>query len=153
LLTARISKHGFWVADMLINSLKYLFPGFDPLRDAELRGDGGEPVIHAWYRAEPQPTAEELEAVRVVAEAAAARAAMPSMTPAQLDLALLQFGLLDAVEAFVAAADRPTQIAYKRVQMFQRNNPLLNTAAGLLGMTDEQIDAVWMYGAALRPGE
>lgn len=78
---------------------------------------------------------------------------MPSLTPAQLDLALLHFGLLDAVEAFVAAADRPTQIAYKRVQTFERSNPLLSTAAGLLGMTAEQIDAVWMYGAALRPGE
>lgn len=84
--------------------------------------------------------------------AAAARAAMPTLTPAQLDLALLQFGLLDAVEAFVAAANRPTQIAYKRVQTFERSNPLLNTAAGLLGMTDEQIDAVWKYGAALKPG-
>ncbi len=84
---------------------------------------------------------------------AGARAAMPALTPAQLDLALLQFGLLDAVEAFVAAADRPTQIAYNKVQVFERSNPLLNTAAGLLGMTDEQIDAVWMYGAALLPGE
>jgi len=92
-----------------------------------------------------EPTAQESSAI--------ARAAMPSLTPAQLDLALLQFGLLDAVESFVAAADRPTQIAYKRVQTFERSNPLLNTAAGLLGMTDEQIDAVWMYGAALRPGE
>lgn len=130
--------------------LNYL--GFSLDRDFRLH-QGATGIDVEWLSAEPQPTAEELEAVRVVAEATAARAAMSTLTPAQLDLALLQFGLLDAVEAFVSAADRPTQIAYKRVQTFERSNPLLNTAAGLLGMTDEQIDAVWMYGAALRPGE
>lgn len=138
---------------MLTTLIAYLFPGVDFESEVIVVDDGQGSYIAHWGRAEPQPTAEELEAARPAAEAAAARAAMPTLTPAQLDLALLQFGLLDAVEAFVAAADRPTQIAYKRVQTFERSNPLLNTAAGLMGMTDEQIDAVWMYGAALRPGE
>lgn len=128
--------------------LLYLRPDLTPNSDY-YAGETG----FTWLHTSPTPTPEQIEAARPAAEAAAARAAMPSLTPAQLDLALLQFGLLDAVEAFVAAADRPTQIAYKRVQTFERSNPLLNTAAGQLGMTDEQIDAVWMYGASLKPGE
>jgi hypothetical protein len=85
-------------------------------------------------------------------QAAIARRNMPTLTPAQLDLALLHFGLLDTVEAFVAAADRATQIAYRRVQTFERSNPLLNAAAQQLGMTDEQMDGIWMFGAAITPG-
>ena len=137
----------------IVTAIEYLFRGIELDRDYVVRDDGTGPYISRWSRPEPQPTPEELEAARPAAEAWAARQAMPTLTPAQLDLALLQFGLLDAVEAFVAATDRPTQIAYKRVQTFERSNPLLNTAAGLLGMTDEQIDAVWMYGASLTPGE
>ncbi len=136
---------------MIAETLAHL--GFVVITDFELQDDGDGPYIAKWNRPELQPTPEELEAARPAAEVWAARQAMPSLTPAQLDLALLQFGLLDAVEAFVAAAGRPTQIAYKRIQTFERGNPLLNTAAGLLGMTDEQIDAVWMYGASLTPGE
>lgn len=56
---------------MLLRTLEHLFPGFDPLRDCELRGDGGEPVIHAWYRSEPQPTDAELKAAEPAALAAA----------------------------------------------------------------------------------
>lgn len=137
--------------------LSYMFPGIDigevGAECTIIKGFDNVQKIETWNRPEPQPTPEELEAARPAAEVWAARQAMPTLTPAQLDLALLQFGLLDAVEAFVAAADRPAQIAYKRVQTFERSNPLLNTAAGLLGMTDEQVDAVWMYGAALEPGE
>lgn len=136
--------------------LQHLFPGIEIGEQGSecsiFMGADGVPRIETWNRPEPQPTAEELEASRPAAEAWAARQVMPTLTPAQLDLALLQFGLLDAVEAFVAAADRPTQIAYKRVQTFERSNPLLNTAAGMMKMTDEQVDAVWMYGAALTPG-
>lgn len=136
---------------MLAETLAYL--GFAVLTDFELQDEGAGPYIAKWNLPQPQPTAEELEAARPAAEAAAARAAMPTLTPAQLDLALLQFGLLDAVEAYVATADQETQIAYKKVKTFKRSNRLLNTAAGLLGMTAAQIDAVWMYGAALEPGE
>lgn len=127
--------------------LLYLRPGLTPNSDY-YAGETG----FVWMHESTAPTPDEIDAARPAAEAAAARAAMPTLTPAQLDLALLQFGLLDAVEAFVAAADRPTQIAYKRVQTFERSNPLLNTAAGLLRMTDEQVDAVWMYGSTLTPG-
>lgn len=138
---------------MLTTQIAYLFPGVDFESEVVVVDDGQGAHIAIWNRPEPQPTAEELESARPAAEAWAARQAMPTLTPAQLDLALLQFGLLDAVEAFVAAADRETQIAYKKVKTFKRSNRLLNTAAGLLGMTDEQVDAVWMYGAALEPGE
>jgi len=116
--------------------------------DDEVIFEGDIQEIMVWDEAQ-----QNIRAPNEAEIAAAARAAMPSLTPAQLDLALLQFGLLDAVEAYVAAADRPTQIAYKKVKTFKRSNLLLNTAAGLLGMTDKQVDAVWMYGAALEPGE
>ena len=128
--------------------LLYLQPELVPNSDY-YAGETG----FVWLHESTAPTLDEIDAARPAAAAAAARAAMPTLTPAQLDLALLQFGLLDAVEAYVAAADRETQIAYKKVKTFKRSNRLLNTAAGLLGMTDEQVDAVWMYGAALEPGE
>lgn len=137
---------------MLSRTLIYMYPGIDLERDVIVVEEGSGPYIARWNDPRPQPTPEEIEAARPAAEAWWARRNMPTLTPAQLDLALLHFGLLDTVEAFVTAADRATQIAYRRVQTFERSNPLLNAAAQQLGMSDEQMDGIWMFGAAITPG-
>ena len=66
---------------------------------------------------------------------------------AQFILALLQVGLLDEVEAAIAAADRPTQINYKERLEFERGYPLIATMAAVLGKTDAEIDALFMLAA------
>lgn len=125
--------------------------GFSP-DDFLLADDGAGAYIAAWHSAQPQPTPEEIEAARPAAEAWWARRNMPTLTPAKLKIALHRLGLLDAVKAFVEAADVETQIAFYEVIDFERSNPLLNAAAKQLGMTDEQVDSIWMYGAAITPG-
>ena len=127
-----------------------MFPGFDPLRDCELRGDGGEPVIHAWYRSEPQPTEAEIEAAAPAALAAAARAAIKPVTRRQMLTALHRAGLLATIKGAVAASgDVELQIAFDESQEFQRNNPFLATMAAALGKTDAEVDAIFALAATL----
>ena len=58
----------------------------------------------------------------------------------QAKLALLQFGLLDTVEAMIAGADRATQIAWNSAAAFSRSSVLLISMATAMGLTDQQLD-------------
>ena len=68
---------------------------------------------------------------------------------AQFILALLQIGLLDEVEAAIAAADRATQINYKERLEFERSYPLIATMAAVMGKTDAEIDGLFVLAATL----
>lgn len=71
-----------------------------------------------------------------------------SITPRQLKLALLDAGLLDAIEAFVAAAPREVQIGWNNTVEYLRTDALLNEMAAAFGMTAEQIDGIFIAAAA-----
>ncbi|SMF94608.1 hypothetical protein SAMN02949497_1929 [Methylomagnum ishizawai] len=81
--------------------------------------------------------------------------AMPSpldsivATPSQFRLALLQSGLLDAVEAYVATQPRPTQIEYEYAPQIHSQNPLIVAAAQALGLTDGQRLALFQLAVTL----
>ena len=72
-----------------------------------------------------------------------------SITPRQVRLLLLQQGLLDQVEAMIAAQDRATQITWQFASVFLRDNPLLVALAANLGLTTAQIDGFFTDAAAL----
>ena len=97
------------------------------------------------------------------AEADAIRAAQPvpappvpqQVTRAQGKAVLIQMGLWQSVLDFVAAIPDATQKALAEValhdtQFWQRNSPFLNTAATALGITQEQMDALFIQASQVQ---
>lgn len=72
-----------------------------------------------------------------------------SVSARQFKLQLLATGLLDDVEAWVAAQDRSVQIAYANSGSFVRSEPMMQQGFTDLGFTPEQIDAFFTAAAAL----
>ena len=73
---------------------------------------------------------------------------------AQGKAALIKAGLWSGVLSFVAAIPGDTQRALAEValhdtQHWQRNSPFLNAAKSGLGMTDEQLDALFVAAAQI----
>lgn len=71
------------------------------------------------------------------------------LTARQAKLALHAAGLLDDVDAAVAAADKATQIEWEYAAEIRRDWPTLAVMAGALGMTDAQLDGMFTAGALL----
>lgn len=63
------------------------------------------------------------------------------VTARQFKLQLLDAGLLDSVDAWIAGQDRATQIAYENSGTFVRTDPMMQAGFAALGFTPEQIDA------------
>jgi len=72
-----------------------------------------------------------------------------SITPRQAKLALYGAGLLDAVEIAVASADKVVQIHYHEATIWYRTDPVLNGLAAQLGMTDSQLDELFLSASKL----
>lgn len=76
-----------------------------------------------------------------------------SVTRRQARLALLQAGLLETVNATIAAMPSPAkeraQIDWDDAQTFDRDNQLLAQMAGALGLNDAALDALFVAAAAL----
>ena len=77
------------------------------------------------------------------------RPAVPQIvTRAQFKLALLDIGLLDDVDALVAASnDRALQINWAERLEFERNHPLVIATAALF-KTEAEIDALFVLAAS-----
>ena len=71
------------------------------------------------------------------------------VSAAQGRLALLQADALDALEAWVASQDRATQIEYAARGEWRRDWPLVATGATVLGLTDGQVDDLFILAATL----
>ena len=87
-------------------------------------------------------------------EAAAIEADRKSKVPQvitirQARLALLAAGLLDSVEAAVAAGDRTVQIEWEYVTELRRDWPTLVALAGALGLTELQVDELFIMASGL----
>ena len=65
------------------------------------------------------------------------------ITPLQSKLQLLEFGLLDEVEALVTA-DRKVQLYWEYASVIERDNEILLMMATSLGMTEEQLDDLFI---------
>lgn len=70
-----------------------------------------------------------------------------TITRFQARAALLAAGLLDQVEAAVAASDAQVQLAWAESIEFPRLSPTIAALAAVMGLTDEQLDE--LFGAAL----
>ena len=71
------------------------------------------------------------------------------ITIRQARLALLAAGLLDNVDAAVAAGDRTAQIEWEYVTELRRDWPTLVGLASVLGLTDLQVDELFVIASGL----
>lgn len=67
-----------------------------------------------------------------------------SVTMRQARLALLQAGLLDNVEAAISIADKSVQIEWEYSNAVERNNSVVKQMSLVLGLTDQQIDELFV---------
>jgi len=67
----------------------------------------------------------------------------------QAKAALSAAGLLDKTEALVARADPITQLAWAEVIEFRRNSPTILALQGAMGLTDAQLDALFLAASAI----
>ncbi|MBP8282895.1 MAG: hypothetical protein KAX46_03125 [Chromatiaceae bacterium] len=77
------------------------------------------------------------------------RRALLRCSPAQGRLALLNAGLLDAVEAWVATQSRAVQIEYASRPEWRRDWPLVANAGLAFGLTDAQLDDLFTLAPTL----
>ena len=71
------------------------------------------------------------------------RERMPRLTPIEFDIKLVDAGLYDQVQELIAS-DIKLKIAYTRATFFSRTDPFIDQARIALGLTDEQVDAMWL---------
>lgn len=72
-----------------------------------------------------------------------------AVTPRQARLALLNANLLDAVEAYIAQASRSIQIEWEFANAIRRDWPPVVQVASTLGLSNEQVDALFAAAARL----
>ena len=68
---------------------------------------------------------------------------MPTLAPIEFDIKLNNAGLYDAVQELIKD-NFEMRIAYTRATFFSRTDPFIDQARLALGLTDEQVDAIWI---------
>ena len=71
------------------------------------------------------------------------RSIMPTLTPIEFDIKLVNAGLYDQVQELIAS-DTKLKIVYTRATFFSRTDPFIDQARIALNLTDEQVDSMWM---------
>lgn len=72
-----------------------------------------------------------------------ARERMPSLSPIEFDLKLVQHNLYDAVQDLISN-NLEIKIAYNRATFFSRTSEFIEQARQLLDLTNEQVDEMWL---------
>ena len=71
------------------------------------------------------------------------RKRIPILKPIEFDITLNNAGLYDAVQELIKD-NFELRIAYTRATYFSRTDPFIDQARIALGLTDEQVDEIWM---------
>ena len=71
------------------------------------------------------------------------RTQMPNLTPIEFDIKLNNAGLYDVVQELIKDSFE-LRIAYNRATFFSRTDLFIDQARIALGLTDEQVDAIWV---------
>ena len=72
-----------------------------------------------------------------------ARLRMPNLTPIEFDIKLVDAGLYDQVQE-LTQSDVKLKIAYTRATFFSRTDPFIDQARIALGLTDAEVDTIWV---------
>ena len=68
---------------------------------------------------------------------------MPALKPIDFDIKLNNAGLYDTVQELIKD-NFELRIAYTRATFFSRTDPFIDQARIALGLTDEQVDEMWI---------
>ena len=68
---------------------------------------------------------------------------MPRLAPIEFDTKLKNNGLYDVVQELIKD-NFELRIAYTRATFFSRTDPFIDQAQIALGLTDEQVDSIWL---------
>lgn len=71
------------------------------------------------------------------------------VTRLQAKMALYNAGLLDDADAIIAQADGVTTLFWREAATFERSHPLIASLGAQLGLTSEDIDALFVAAAQL----
>ena len=71
------------------------------------------------------------------------RSRFPALSPIEFDIKLNSAGLYDTVQDLIKD-NFELRIAYTRATFFSRTDPFVDQARIALGLTDEQVDAMWV---------
>lgn len=71
------------------------------------------------------------------------RQSMPNLSPIEFDIKLNNAGLYDAVQELIKDKFE-LRITYNRATFFSRTDAFIDQARIALGLTDEQVDEMWM---------
>lgn len=119
--------------------------------DGALKCSGGAPTAaHDWDKKNGVWVLNETKKAEL--DAAARKAAVPHVvTMRQAKLALLQAGLLDEVDAAIAAEATPKAIKIEWEYASEVQRDWVNTLglAEMLGLSDEQLDNLFVLAASL----
>ena len=93
--------------------------------------------IESWYIEDGQIKIDQQKLIEFN------RQNMPTLTPIEFDIKLNNAGLYDAVQDLIKDSFE-LRIAYTRATFFSRTDPFIDQARIALGLTDEQVDAIWV---------
>ena len=99
-------------------------------------GDLPNEPISTWYIEDAQIKIDQQKLITFN------RQNMPTLTPIEFDIKLNNAGLYDAVQELIKDKFE-LRIAYNRATFFSRTDPFIDQARIALGLTDEQVDAMW----------
>ena len=123
-------KDGNVVAETFTQEIEINFPHI--ILDREI----SEP-IESWYLEDGQIKIDQQKLIEFN------RKNMPTLTPIEFDIKLNNAGLYDAVQELIKDKFE-LRIAYNRATFFSRTAPFIDQARIALGITDEQVDAIWV---------
>ena len=122
-------KDGNVVAETFTQEIEINFPHV--VIDREIL----EP-IESWYIEDGEVKVDQQKLIEFN------RKNMPTLSPIEFDIKLNNAGLYDAVQELIKD-NFEMRIAYNRATFFSRLAPFIIQAGEALGLTDEQVDAMW----------
>ena len=93
--------------------------------------------IESWYIEDGQIKIDQQKLIEFN------RQNMPTLSPIEFDSKLVDAGLYDQVQSLIQS-DVKLKIAYTRAIFFSRTAPFIDQARIAIGLTDEQVDALWV---------
>jgi hypothetical protein len=93
--------------------------------------------IESWYIKDGKIKIDQLKLAQFK------RQNMPTLTPIEFDIKLVDAGLYDQVQELIQS-DVKLKIAYTRATFFSRTDAFIDQARVALGLTDEQVDEMWV---------
>ena len=93
--------------------------------------------IESWYIEDGQIKIDQQKLIEFN------RQNMPTLSPIEFDSKIVDAGLYDQVQSLIQS-DVKLKIAYTRAIFFSRTDPFIDQARIAIGLTDEQVDALWV---------